>query len=62
MPGNITLHLSVRMAEVQKNTNNKYWCGCTEKWTLVQLVGMETGAATMENRIEVSGEGNGTPL
>ena len=26
------------------------------------LVGMETGAATMENRIEVSGEGNGTPL
>ena len=43
----------VRMAAVKKSTNNKYWRGCREKGTLLQLVGMKTGTATVENSVEI---------
>ena len=38
----------VRMAEIQKSTNNKSWRGCG---TL--LVGMQTSSATLENSMEI---------
>ena len=36
----------VRMAAIQKSTNNKCWRGCREK-------GMQTSKATMENSVEI---------
>ena len=44
--------IPVRMAIINKSTNSKCWRGCGEKGTLVQLVGMQTGAATVENSME----------
>ena len=45
----------VRMAAIQKSTNNKYWKGCGEKGTLFTLlVGMQTSTAAMENSVEIS--------
>ena len=46
-------HLTpVRMAKI-KNTRNKYWQGCGEKGTPhVLSVGIQTGAATVENSME----------
>ena len=38
--------------KINKATNNKCRRGCGEKGTLVQLVGMQTGAATVENTTE----------
>ena len=48
-------HLTpVRMAAIQKSTNNKFWRGCREKGTLLTLfVGMQTSTATMENSVEI---------
>ena len=42
----------VRMAIINKGTNNKCWRGCEEKGTLALLVGLQTGATTMENSME----------
>ena len=45
-------HLTlVRMANINKSTNNKSWQGCGEKGIPEHLVGMQTGAATVENGI-----------
>ena len=43
----------VRMVIINKWTN-KCWRGCREKWTLVQLVGMQTGEASVENSMELA--------
>ena len=43
----------IRMAIINKSTNDKCWRGCGEKGTLsVLLVGMQTGTPTVENSIE----------
>ena len=44
----------VRMAAIQKSTNNKCWRECGEKGTLLHLlVGMHTSTATMENSMKI---------
>ena len=43
----------VRMAAIQKSTNNKCWRGCGEKRTLTLLVRMQSSTATTENSVEI---------
>ena len=38
----------VRMAIINKSTNNKCWWRCSEKGTIVNLVGMQTGVAAVK--------------
>ena len=48
-------HLTpIRMVIINKSTSNKFWSGCGEKGTPVhsQLVGMQSGAVTVENSME----------
>ena len=42
-----------RVVNINKSTNNKGWRGCEEKGNpSALLVGMQTGAATVENSLE----------
>ena len=43
----------VRMAIINKSTNNKCWQGCGERGTLTLLAGMWFGAATVEKSMEI---------
>ena len=49
-------HLTpVRMVITNKSTNNKFWWGCGEKGKhSALLVGMQTGAATVESSMEIT--------
>ena len=47
-------HLTlVRMADINNSGNNRCWQGCRETISLALLVGMQAGAATLENSMEV---------
>ena len=43
----------VRMAHVNNSGTNRCWRGCGERGSLALLVGMQAGAATLENSMEV---------
>ena len=46
--------MPVRMAAIQKSTNNECWRGCWRQGNpLTLLVGMQTSTATMENSVEI---------
>ena len=46
--------MPVRIAAIQKSTNDKCWRGCGEKGNpLTLLVGMQTSTATMENSVAI---------
>ena len=54
MKNTMRYHLTpVRMAIIQKSTNNQWWKGCGEREPPTLLVGMQVGTAPMENSIEV---------
>ena len=45
--------IPVRLAKINKSENNRCWQGCGERRNpLTLLVGMQTGAATLENSME----------
>ena len=47
-------HLTpVRMANINNSGNNRCWPGCGERGSLALSVGMQAGAATLENSVEV---------
>ena len=55
--------IPVRMTKIKNTRNNKCWWTCGEKGTLILLVGMQTGAATVESSMEVPQKvKNGTTL
>ena len=43
----------VRMAAIEKSTNNKCWRGWKKGNPLMLLVGMQTRTSTMENNVEI---------
>ena len=45
-------HLTPAKMAIINKSNTKCWQGCEAKGTLVHLVGMQTGAATVENSME----------
>ena len=51
----------IRMAIINKSTNNKCWQSCGERGTLTLLMGMQTGAATVENSMEFSQKAKDRP-
>ena len=47
-------HLTpVRMANINNSGNNTCWRGCRERISFALLVGIQTGAATLENSMEI---------
>ena len=44
--------IPVKMAIINKSTNNKCWRGCGERESFALLVGMQIGIATVENSME----------
>ena len=47
-------HLThVRMANINNSGNNRHWRGCRERISFALLVGIQTGAATLETSMEV---------
>ena len=51
------LFTPVRVANINKSSNNKCWKGCVENGYLsALLVGMQTGAATVEKQYGISSE------
>ena len=44
--------IPVRMANINNSGNNRCWQGCRERGSLALLVGMQAGAATLENSME----------
>ena len=53
----------VRMANINNSGNNRCWKGCGERISFALLVGMQAGAATLENSMEVPQKTkNGTTL
>ena len=47
-------HLTfVKMTIIKKSTNDKCWRRCGKKGTLLTLVGMQSGMATMEKSVEI---------
>ena len=44
---------SIIMAKINKSDNNKCWQGSGEGNPLTLLVGMQTGAATLENNVAI---------
>ena len=50
-------HLTpVRMAKISKTGNSMCWRGYRERGSLLQLVGMQVGAASSENSVEIPQE------
>ena len=47
-----TMKYLVRMAIINKSTNDRSWRGCGERRPLPLLVEMQIGAATVENSME----------
>ena len=54
----VSLHFTlVRMTKIKKTGNNKCWRGCGEGGNpLVLLVGLQAGAANLENGVEIPQE------
>ena len=47
-------HLTpIRMVNIKNSSNNRCWRGCRERGSFAPWVGMQAGAATLENSMEV---------
>ena len=45
--------IPLRITIIKKSTNDKCWRRCGKKGTLLTLVGMQSGMATMEKSVEI---------